>query len=505
MSGAPENYSPETILEAPKEAAPILPVQGGGARRVVGYNSTGKPEYANISGVYEATQGEPVKKLAKELNSSTASNMSSESNNSEEEEAESNDESNNESNMYSINTAKREDNTNSVKGVTLIKLEAGFRVRVPNDTIKQEIMDLDFTPDEERLFTEYLKFDNAFAKKYITKNPLHQNEFFEFWKLFVEKDGTNGYTLMTKSEGKKLQNYMEQIIYAQRDYLIQSALRLLRKQDNPETFELITNPPESDDGFIFAEVKPRPLNEGEEEKKNENEDEDENENEEYVPGENGEEDEDKDEEDEGDSDEGDSDEGDSDEEEEDSEAKIKNILTHIHKKIVTVSSSDTPEEKVIKLLEYLTEEFEYTETDKETTISLLGDYLGCKKSPRGKLSCRLDINQDYDKITCKTFLETFNDKFTLSKIAKMSYHDDTEVLKWLIENLYLVSITKTSAEYKEIIKSRLVYFYDHFIRDFVGNMNHLLIFIAAGMTYKNYLTREKLPELPETLKPKKKK
>ena len=479
--GAPGNYSPETILEAPKEAAPILSVQRGGAR------------------------GNPVNKLAKELNSSSSSTSS-----------ESNDESNNESNIHPINTANLEDNTNSVKGVSLIKLEAGFRVRVPNDSIKQEIMDLDFTPDEERLFEDYLKFNRDFVKKYITKSDQTKSDqtksdqtksdqtkqdFYDFWKLFVEKDGTDGYTLMTKTEGKKLQNYMEQIIYAQRDYLIQSALRLLRKQDNPETFELITNPPESDDGFIFAEVKPRPLNEKEKEKEkkneNENENEDEDEDEDYVDEEDSEEDSD-------DEEEGDSEDED---EEEDSEAKIKNILTHIHKKIITVSSSDTPEVKVIKLLDYLIEQFDYDDADKDTAISLLGEYLGCKKSPRGKLSCRLDINQDYDKITCKTFLETFNDKFTLSKIAKMSYDDHTEVLKWLIEYLYLVSIKKTSAEYKEIIKSRLVYFYNRFIGEFIGNirLRPLLLFIATGTPYKNYVTKDTLPELPQALQPKKKK
>jgi hypothetical protein len=87
----------------------------------------------------------------------------------------------------------------------------------------------------------------------------------------------------------------------------------------------------------------------------------------------------------------------------------------------------------------------------------------------------------------------------------MDYQEDTEVLKWIIENLYLVSITKTSAEYKEILKSRLVYFYNHFIGDFLGKINSLLLFIASGMTYKNYLTYDKLPELPEALQPKQKK
>ena len=438
---APPNYSGETILEAPEQAKPLLPVQGGGARIQSGGDGT----------------------------------------------------------VISLNTIERDTEAKGpeAKGPKLVKLEKGFRVRLPDDSIKQEIMDLDFTPEEKRLFEEYLKFDKVFVKGYISSSEQTKQDFYDFWKLFVEKDGTDGYTLMTKSEGKKLQKYMEDIVYAHRDYLIQSALRLLRKQDNPEHFEDIMNP-EKKEGFLFTEVKPRVLpTSGSIEIQTEayEEDEGSDNGSTYSPST----DSDSESEDE------DEDEDDEENEEEDPEEKIKKILTHIHKKIITVSSSDTPEVKVIKLIDYLIEEFEYDDVDKDAAITFLGEYLGCKKSPRGKLSCRLDINQDYDKITCKTFLETFNDTFNLSKIAKMDYEEDTQVLKWIIENLYLVSISKTSAEYKEILTSRLVYFYNRFIGDFVGKINLLLLFISAGMTYKNYLTQDKLPELPQALQPKKKK
>jgi hypothetical protein len=447
MSGAPSGYSPEIILPEPDQAKPILPVQGGGARPrldaegdpVIGDN--GKTVMTNIT-------------------------------------------------VESVNTNVRDGNT-KIKAPTLVKLEKGFRVRLPDDSIKQEIMDLDFTPEEERLFEDFLKFDKPFVRRYIGNTEQSKEDFYEFWKLFVEKDGTDGYTFMTKSEGKKLQNYMESIVDAHRDYLTQSALRLLRKQDNPQHFEDVLNPEPAKEGFIFAEVKPAEVPEDVKEEEEEDDDA-----ESYSPSEASEEDE---------GTEGEEDTEGTEDDEEDDEEKIKNILTHIHKKIITVSSSDIPEVKVIKLLDYLIQEFEYDDAKKDNMISLLGEYLGCKKSPRGKLSCRLDINLDYDKFTCKTFLETFNDKFNLSKIAKMDYQEDTEVLKWIIENLYLVSITKTSAEYKEILKSRLVYFYNHFIGDFLGKINSLLLFIASGMTYKNYLTYDKLPELPEALKSKQKK
>ena len=386
-----------------------------------------------------------------------------------------------------------------LESTKLVKLAKGFRVRVPDESNKEEIKNLDFTADEERLFEDYLKFDKAFVKRYISKSDQTKQEFYDFWKLFVEKDGTDGYTLMTKAEGKNLQKYMEDIVYAHRDYLLQSALRLLRKQDNPQHFEDVLNPKE-EEGFIFAEVKPSEVPEPvtvplplPPQPPTEEDDDDEDDDEDW---EEEEEDEDEDEDDE---------EEDAESIEEDPEEKIKNILTHIHKKIITVSSSDTPEVKVIKLIDYLTEEFEYDDANKDNAITLLGEYLKCKKSARGTYSCRLDINQDYYKFLCKTFLENFNDEFTLSKISKMSYDEDIEVLKWIIENLYLVSIDKTSAEYKEILKSRLVYFYNRFIEKFVGKIIPLLIFISKGNTYTKYLKRDKLPELPEALQPKKKK
>jgi hypothetical protein len=446
----PQNYSGETILDAPDQNKPLIMVQGGGARPRIDDNG-------------DAVIGDNGKTVMTNIT------------------------------VASVNTNIRVGNAEP-KAPRLVKLEKGFRVRFPDESIKQEIMDLDFTPEEQRLFEDFLKFDRPFVKRYIGNTKQSKEDFYEFWKLFVEKDGTDGFTLMTKSEGKKLQNYMETIIYAHRDYLIQSALRLLRKQDNPEHFEDVLNP-EKEDGFIFAEVKPRVLPEAElaPEAEAEAEAEEDDADSDFEP----------DEEDEAEGTNAEEDE--EEEEEEDDEEKIKNILTHIHKKIITVSSSDIPEVKVIKLLDYLIEEFEYDDAKKENIISLLGEYLGCKKSPRGKLSCRLDINLDYDKFTCKTFLETFNDKFNLSKIAKMDYHEDTEVLKWIIENLYLVSILKTTAEYKEILKSRLVYFYNRFIGDFVGKINSLLLFIATGMSYKNYMTSDKLPELPQALKPKQKK
>ena len=220
VMAAPGNYSPDPILPQPDQAKAILPIQGGGGR------------VAKLD-----AQGDHIK---------GANGKTVMTNNSVE----------------SVETNLRDSaqiKGPGAKGPKLVKLEKGFRVRYPDDSIKDEIMELVFTAEEERLFEDYLKFDKAFVKRYILNSDQSKQDFYDFWKLFVEKDGTDGYTLMTKTEGKKLQSYMEEIVYAHREYLIQSALRLLRKQDNPEHFEEVLNPEPKEEGFIFAEVKPREL------------------------------------------------------------------------------------------------------------------------------------------------------------------------------------------------------------------------------------------------------
>jgi hypothetical protein len=475
----------DSILPQPDQMKPLIAVQGGGARIQTG--GKGKKPVSIASSETEETNNYNANS---ENNSDTKSESDSESNSQESQ---------NISNFTSVNTYKRQAKTNVNHQVTpskLVMLEKGFRVRAVDNSIKQEIMDLDFIPEEQRLFEDYLKFDKAFVKEYISSSPQTKEDFYEFWKLFVEKDGTDGYTLMTKVEGRKLQAYMENIVYAHRDYLIKSALRLLRKQDNPEHFE-DTVSTEPKDGFIFTEVQPRETNDNDWVNDNAESTGDEDEEEE--------EDEDEEQEEEQQQEQGQEQEEQQEKEEDTNSDRLKNIFTHIHTKIITLSSSDTSEEKVIKLLEYLLKEFDYTDANKDSTISLLSEFIGCTQSKRGKLVCDIYINYDLEKFTCKTFLDKYNKAFNLSKILKMSYDEYKKIFKWLIEHLFLISIVKTPAEYKEVMKSRLVYFYSRCIESFLGHPTRMLLFIATGVTYKLYTTRDKLPELPETLQPKKKK
>lgn len=250
----PPGYSGETILPQPSEAARILPIQGGGARTRAMAEAeaaaAGTPVVAPV----------PLKKGKKE---------------EEEEEGEEEDDgtgSYNATNYTSVNTNIRgSTNTNTTnttstnepvpvpvpenpepKRPKTFKLMKGFRVRLPEE-YKDELMNLDFTEEEQRLFNDYLRFNNPFIIKHIKSSDESKKEFYEFWKLFVEKDGTDGFTLMTKLEGRKIQKYMEDILYAHREYLIQSALRLLRKQDNPKQFDDLTTPSE-EKGFLFTEI-----------------------------------------------------------------------------------------------------------------------------------------------------------------------------------------------------------------------------------------------------------
>ena len=113
-----------------------------------------------------------------------------------------------------------------------IKLAVGFRVRNP-EAAKDKIRELSFTHGEELLFKR-LGFDKPFIRKYITlpdatkeESDASKDAFFKFWKTYVLMDGTSQFSLMTKGESQKVQQYMRDILDAYRKYLSESALQLL--------------------------------------------------------------------------------------------------------------------------------------------------------------------------------------------------------------------------------------------------------------------------------------
>jgi hypothetical protein len=113
-----------------------------------------------------------------------------------------------------------------------IKLAVGLRVRNPEEA-KDKIRELSFTPGEQVLFRR-LGFDKPFIRKYITMpegskqvSDASKDAFFKFWKTYVLMDGTSQFSLMTKGESQKVQQYMRDILDAYRKYLSESALQLL--------------------------------------------------------------------------------------------------------------------------------------------------------------------------------------------------------------------------------------------------------------------------------------
>lgn len=138
-----------------------------------------------------------------------------------------------------------------------IKLAVGFRVRNP-ETAKEAIKELSFTPGEELLFKR-LGFDKPFIRKYITlpdatkeESDASKDAFFKFWKMYVLMDGTSQFSLMTKGESQKVQQYMRDILDSYRKYLSESALQLLFHTSG-KPYEPVSESASSDP-FVFTKT-----------------------------------------------------------------------------------------------------------------------------------------------------------------------------------------------------------------------------------------------------------
>ena len=145
-----------------------------------------------------------------------------------------------------------------------IRLSVGLVVRVVDDSLKEDIQNLKFTGDEQILFDKYLRFNHPFIKKFIVSDAVKE-DFFEFWRVYVNYDGTNKYTLMTRKEGRTIQRFMEKVLDAYREYLMTTVVQFLLKQDNPEELELHLHPPPKETFHLLEtmqlpvpEPKPKP-------------------------------------------------------------------------------------------------------------------------------------------------------------------------------------------------------------------------------------------------------
>jgi hypothetical protein len=107
---------------------------------------------------------------------------------------------------------------------SLVTLSSGHRVRYVDDSIQESIKSLEFVEDEERLFQQIFITTPSFAKKYCREHP---EEFYRFWKLYVNYDGTSIFQYMTMKESQILQTFFRQFLDAYREFLLQESSSFL--------------------------------------------------------------------------------------------------------------------------------------------------------------------------------------------------------------------------------------------------------------------------------------
>jgi 8-oxo-dGTP pyrophosphatase MutT (NUDIX family) len=134
------------------------------------------------------------------------------------------------------------------------KLSNGYTVRVVDDSIKDDIQNLQFTEDEKQVFENELHFTHPFIREWLQKEE-NKEKWYEFWKTYINFDGSDKFHLMTYQEGQMIQNFKKEVYEAYRQYLLSAALPFLLKTANPKALQLYFNPPEAKKGFLFETVQ----------------------------------------------------------------------------------------------------------------------------------------------------------------------------------------------------------------------------------------------------------
>jgi hypothetical protein len=153
-----------------------------------------------------------------------------------------------------------------------IKLTNDLRVRyippLPSDAneppspeytqIKDDIVNYRFKFDEAVLFDELFGKYGDFIRWYINEDPdnrsARQDEFFLFWKNFVNIDGIDNFQLRLTKEGLAAQNYLRKTIpHAYLNYLTRKALPFLLKHGNPSMYKEMYQPVPLDGSITTVE------------------------------------------------------------------------------------------------------------------------------------------------------------------------------------------------------------------------------------------------------------
>jgi hypothetical protein len=129
-------------------------------------------------------------------------------------------------------------------GITVRYMEIG-------DPLKQDIQDLKFTSDEDYLFTHVLKFRKPWVLQWI-QQPGNKEEFYQFWKIYVNKDGTNKLLLATSREMNFISQMLRKLIQEYRKALHSATWDWLQSR-YPDNYEEFAE--DYDAGFFFTTPK----------------------------------------------------------------------------------------------------------------------------------------------------------------------------------------------------------------------------------------------------------
>jgi len=101
-----------------------------------------------------------------------------------------------------------------------ILLSNKLRVRwIPSDdSLKEAIMKHEFTDNERILFNNYLHFNKPFIVKYL-QSDANKEDFYTFWKLYVNNDYANLQSLILKTDGIRVQDFLKKIHKMYVEYL----------------------------------------------------------------------------------------------------------------------------------------------------------------------------------------------------------------------------------------------------------------------------------------------
>ena len=84
-----------------------------------------------------------------------------------------------------------------------------------------------------------------------SKPKTSQEKFYDFWEIYINEDGTDGFHRTTGRNANKMRKYLDEIRQAYEKYLLKGALEYLQKKENPVLFDEMKKEKEDN---IFSQV-----------------------------------------------------------------------------------------------------------------------------------------------------------------------------------------------------------------------------------------------------------